>query len=86
MLQPLSQTLMPQIRKLREQLIPSGTDRGDAISALVIAIQMISQHCKKLKYKRRIVLITNGEGGMDPHSLQGIVGKIKEDGIEIIVL
>lgn len=57
-----------------------------AISALVLAIQMIITQCKKLKYKRRIVLVTNGQGPMNPDNLSEITKKIKEDNIELIVL
>lgn len=57
-----------------------------AISALVVAIQMISTFCKKLKYERRIILVTNGRGAMDADDVEHIVKKIKEDNIELVIL
>lgn len=57
-----------------------------AISALILAIQMIITHCKKLKWKRKIVLITNGMGRMNSENLGDIVSKVKEDNIELVVL
>lgn len=57
-----------------------------AISALVLAIDMIGKHCKKLKYTRRIVLITNGRGSMDVDGVESISSKVKEDGMELVVL
>ena len=57
-----------------------------AISAIVIAIQMITKHCKKLKYKRKIVLITNGRGSMDADDVSQITQKIKADEIELVVM
>lgn len=57
-----------------------------AISAIVIAIQMISKHCKKLKYQRRIVLVTNGRGSLDGEEVSQISDKIKADGIELVVV
>lgn len=92
---------MPDLRKLRELIKPSKTDEGDgtlglpgggivltitAISSLVIAIQMVNEYTKKLKYKRRIVLVTNGLGTMNTDGLDHIVGKMKEDSIELLVL
>lgn len=59
---------------------------SSAISAIVLAIQMIIIHCKKLKYKRRIVLVTDGKGPMNTDSLSEITKKIKEDNIELIIL
>ncbi|GAT19913.1 ATP-dependent DNA helicase II subunit 2 [Aspergillus luchuensis] len=78
--------LMPDIRSLSDRIKPSKTNKGDAISALVLAIQMIITQCKKLKYKRRIVLVTNGQGPMNPDNLSEITKKIKEDNIELIIL
>ncbi|KAJ9637209.1 ATP-dependent DNA helicase yku80 [Coniosporium tulheliwenetii] len=85
-LQPLSQILMPDLRKLRDEIRPSSTDDGDAVSALIVAIQMIAMHCRKLKYKRKIVLVTNGRGQMDFEDISGIISKMKEDDIELVVL
>ncbi|KAL5366026.1 SPOC like C-terminal domain-containing protein [Aspergillus floccosus] len=82
----IKQFLMPDIRKLGDDLKPSQTDKGDAISAIVLAIQMISVHCKKLKYKRKIVLVTNGQGRMSNEGTDEITKKIKEDNIELVIL
>ena len=59
-----------------------------AISAIVIAIQMITKHCKKLKWKRRIVLVTDGRGEIeaDPDGVAEISKKIKEDEMELVVV
>ncbi|KAL1971063.1 hypothetical protein VTN77DRAFT_14 [Rasamsonia byssochlamydoides] len=84
--QEIGQVLMPDLRKLRELIQPSNTDEGDAISSIVVAIQMITTYCKKLKYRRKIILVTNGEGSMSSDGLDEIVKKIKEDNIELVVL
>jgi ATP-dependent DNA helicase 2 subunit 2 len=47
---------------------------------------MISVHCKKLKYKRKIVLVTNGQGRMSNEGTDEITKKIKEDNIELVIL
>ena len=57
-----------------------------AISAIVIAIQMITKHCKKLKYKRKIVLVTDGRGSMDADDISQITEKIKSDEAELVVM
>ncbi|KAL1296994.1 hypothetical protein AAFC00_004590 [Neodothiora populina] len=85
-LKPLGQCLMSDIRQLKDQLKPSNTESGDALSALAIAIQMISSFCKALKYERRIVLVTNGRGLMDTDDIEEIAGKIANDNIELTVL
>ncbi len=57
-----------------------------AISALVIAIQMITKYCKKLKYHRKVILVTNGRGSMDADDVEDIAKKINEDDIGLVVL
>ncbi|KAG9929519.1 SPOC domain-like protein, partial [Aureobasidium melanogenum] len=82
----LGQALMPDVRRLKQQLVPSSTDVGDAISALVVAIHMIETVTKKLAYTRKIILVTNGNGSVDADGLDAITQKCKEDGIELIIL
>ncbi|KAL9094453.1 MAG: hypothetical protein Q9165_003303 [Trypethelium subeluteriae] len=85
-LQPINQILMTNLRDLRGLIKPSRTGNGDALSALVIAIQMIASHCKKLQYIRQIVLVTNGRGAMDTDDLPDIAKKLLEDSIELLVV
>lgn len=84
--QEIDQLLMPSLRKLRDELAVSTTFKGDAISALALAIGMISQKCKKLQYDRKIVLITDGRAPMDSDDLSPIASKINGDNMELIVL
>lgn len=77
---------MPDVRRLREKIQPSKTDDGDAISAIILAIQMIADHCKNLKYKKRIILVTNGLGVIDADDIDQISIKIRGDNIELIIL
>jgi len=85
-LQEIAQIQMPELRKLQNELVVSSTTNGDAISAIVIAIQMIVVQCKKLKYTRRIVLVTDAKLYMDAADLGQVTSKLKEDGIELVVL
>lgn len=84
--QELGQILMPELRKLRSDLTVSSTEGGDAMSALIIAIQMIANTCKKLQFQRKIVLVTDARGTMQVDDLESITSKIKEDGIQLVVL
>ena len=65
---------MGHLRELRRVIKPSHTNEGDAISATVVAIDLI-QKATTLKsgllgkYKRTIVLLTNGQGHMDRDGL-----------------
>lgn len=87
-LQEISNILLPNLKLLRRKILLSNTTNGDAISAIVIAIQMITKHCKKLKYRRKIILVTDGRGALDadPSSVAEITKKIKQDDMELIIL
>lgn len=47
---------------------------------------MIEKYCRKLKYRRRIVLVTNGSGAIDGDDNSEITKKIMEDAIELVVM
>lgn len=47
---------------------------------------MIIDFTKKLKYKRKIVLVTNGTGAMSNDSYSDITSKMLELGIELVIL
>lgn len=85
-LHPISQIVMSDVRKLRNDLKLSKTGEGDATSALVVAIQMITETCKQLKYLRKIVLVTDARANMITDDLSHITEKIKSDSIELVVL
>ncbi|KAL9087556.1 MAG: hypothetical protein Q9159_003572 [Coniocarpon cinnabarinum] len=81
-----SQMLLPDVRNLIKQLTPSDTDDGDAISAIIIAIQLIAEQCKQLKYKKQIIMTTNCTGTVEADQLGDIAQKLQDDGIELTVL
>lgn len=47
---------------------------------------MIGAHCKRLKYRRKVVLVTNARGPMDDDGVDEIAKKLIDDGIELVVL
>ncbi|KAI4253074.1 MAG: hypothetical protein LQ352_003918 [Teloschistes flavicans] len=87
-LQEISNILLPDLQRLRDQIVLSNVNTGDAISAIVIAIQMITKQCKKLKYRRKIILVTDGRGALDadPSSISEITKKITQDDMELVIL
>ncbi|KAK1992921.1 Ku70/Ku80 N-terminal alpha/beta domain-containing protein [Colletotrichum falcatum] len=85
-LQDLGPMTMTSLRELREAIKPSEATNGDAVSAVVIAVDMIDTFTKKLKYKRRIYLVTDGLALIDGDDVDAIAKKINQDGIELIVL
>ena len=85
-LQQLGQMTMPSLTTLRESIKPSKTWSGDAISSIVLAVDMIDTFTKKLKWVRKIYLITDGQGAMDADDVGDIARKMNDSNISLTVL
>ncbi|PHH72534.1 hypothetical protein CDD80_4472 [Ophiocordyceps camponoti-rufipedis] len=85
-LQGLGQMVMPSLRTLRDSIQPSNTHSGDAISAIVVAVDMIDVFTKRLKWLRKIVLVTDGRGEMDADDTADIAKKMNDLGIQLTIL
>lgn len=77
---------MYTMRKLQSSIAPSKTWFGDAISAIVIAIDMIDTFTKRLKWVRKICLITDGQGPMDGDDVGDIARKMNDSNIQLTIL
>lgn len=85
-IQEIGPMTMTSLRDLKDQIQPSSTKQGDAVSAIVVAEDMITTFTKKLKYKRRIILVTDGKGAMDSDSLDDVAEKLNDSNIELVVM
>lgn len=85
-LQELSFMSLASLRDLQGKIKPSHTTSGDCISAIVVAVDMIEKFTKKLKYKRRIILVTDGEAPLDEDDIDDIAAKMKRCEIQLDVL
>ena len=47
---------------------------------------MISTFCKHLKYKKKILVVTDARGSIDGEDNQQIVEKLSKEGIELVVM
>ena len=78
--------IMSDLKELQEVIKPNETSNGDAVSAIVVASEMIATYTKKLKYNRKIILVTDGQGPVDSDDLDDISKRINEIGIQLIVM
>ena len=56
------------------------------LSAIIVATHMISEFCLKLKFKKNIILLTNGNLLSDFADSDAISSKIQQQGITLFVL
>jgi ATP-dependent DNA helicase 2 subunit 2 len=90
-LKPLGPMEMPHLRDLQSKIKSSETDSGDAISAIVVAIDLIEKFTtlksgKPGKFTRKIVLLTDGQGAIDGEDIEPIVQRINELEIELVIM
>ncbi|PHH63602.1 hypothetical protein CDD81_5694 [Ophiocordyceps australis] len=85
-LQGLGPMSMTHLRSLQESIKPSKTWAGDAISAIVVAIDMIDAFTKKLKWIRKVVLITDGQAALDEEDIGDISAKMNSSNVQLTIL
>jgi len=86
LIQPIYNITMSELHQLPEQLHPNNTDTGDALSAVILGVDMTMKHCRNLKFIKRIYLITNGTGPLDADDIEQTAAQIKQNDIQLTVL
>jgi ATP-dependent DNA helicase 2 subunit 2 len=56
-----------------------------ALSALVVAVDVIMKYCKHLKYIKNIIMITDGKGAIDWSEQDAIAQQINRENINLKV-
>ncbi len=85
-LQEIGPMTLTSLRDLRSSIQPSQTADGDAISAVVVALDMIERFTKKLKYNRRIILVTNAESPIDDELSEEVANRLNDSNVELVVM
>jgi ATP-dependent DNA helicase 2 subunit 2 len=85
--QPIAQILMPELQNLPNMLKPSRTDERDVVSAIILGVDMIARHCKTLKFKKKLMVITNALGShINEDDNEATAEMFKTNGIELTLL
>jgi ATP-dependent DNA helicase 2 subunit 2 len=90
-LKPLGAMEMSHLKDLQQRIKPSDTDDGDAVSAIVVGIQLIEKFTtlktgKPGKFTRKIIVLTDGQGPLEDDDIDPIAAKINELDIELVVV
>ncbi|KAK5074008.1 ATP-dependent DNA helicase yku80 [Lithohypha guttulata] len=85
-IQSIQQILMPELQSLPNYLKTSSTDTGDALSAVILGVDLLMKHCRTLKFTKRLYLITNGTGKLDPDDIEEVAAQIKQNDIKLTIL
>ncbi|EFX00480.1 ku family DNA-binding protein [Grosmannia clavigera kw1407] len=86
-LQEVEPMSLTSLRALGSRIQPSSTKTGDAVSAIIVATDMISKAApKRLKFNRKIVLVTDGLGPIDGDDFDDLAFQLNELDIQLIVV
>ncbi len=86
-LQPIAQILLPELQNLPKVLKPSHTDDRDIVSAIILGVDMINRHCKHLKFKKKLFVVTNAVASrIDEDDVDQLAQQFKDNNIELTVL
>ncbi|KAL3423672.1 ku family dna [Phlyctema vagabunda] len=84
---------MSHLRSLQRDIKTHDNDAGDAISAIALAVDIINKYTSNakgqpLKFERKIVLVTDGQGEMETEAefMKGLSAEINESKITLVVL
>lgn len=86
LLQPIAQLLLPDLQRLPRFLKPSKTNNRDILSGIIVGVDLITKHCKQLKYKKKLTVITNGIGALDDDDVEATADVLKKNDIELLLL
>jgi ATP-dependent DNA helicase 2 subunit 2 len=87
-LSTIKQFMLEDLLELQQKAVASVTNDGDIIHGIKTAVDMIIGHCKKLKYKRMIMVVTNATGRMSFESdlIRPLVALLQDQDIVLKVL
>ncbi|KAJ3154968.1 X-ray repair cross-complementing protein 5 [Geranomyces michiganensis] len=63
-----------------------GTGQGDLMDAIVVAVHMLDEHCRKLKWEKRITIFTDARGSIETDGWEQVVSKAKDMGVYISLI
>ncbi|TPX69665.1 hypothetical protein SpCBS45565_g02344 [Spizellomyces sp. 'palustris'] len=70
-----------ELLKYVERGTEEGTANGDVIDAIILGLHMLEQHCRKLKYEKKIYVFTDAENPVDTEGSDAVAEKVKELGV-----
>ncbi|KAG1310873.1 hypothetical protein G6F64_004237 [Rhizopus arrhizus] len=83
---PLQQPSLDLLRKVaKTQPTQDPTTTPDVLDAVIIAIQMIVTHCKKLKYEKCVAVFTDAKHKIDWLDYEAISGALQENNITLLI-
>ncbi|KAG0292960.1 ATP-dependent DNA helicase II subunit 2 [Dissophora globulifera] len=84
-LQPLGIATLELMKGVQDD-VKLGETMGDCMDGLIVAMDMMTKFCKKLKYEKKIYILTDACGEINSDGLETIISNLAGDNIQLNVI
>ncbi|KAF9361439.1 ATP-dependent DNA helicase II subunit 2 [Mortierella sp. AD094] len=84
-LQPLGVASLDLMKGVQND-VKLGETMGDCMDGLIVALDMMSKFCKKLKYEKKIYILTDACAEINSEGVEQITSTLNDDGVQLNVI
>ncbi|KAK3822012.1 MAG: SPOC like C-terminal domain-containing protein [Linnemannia elongata] len=84
-LQPLGVATLDLMKGVQND-VELGENAGDCMDALIVALDMMTKFCKKLKYEKKIYILTDSYSEMNTDGSEQITTALHDDNVQLNVI
>ncbi|KAF8985542.1 ATP-dependent DNA helicase II subunit 2 [Entomortierella lignicola] len=84
-IQPISVASLDLMKGVQND-VKLGETMGDCMDGLIVALDMMAKFCKKLKYEKKIYILTDACAEINSEGLEQITSTLTNDGIQLNVI
>ncbi|KAF9545822.1 ATP-dependent DNA helicase II subunit 2 [Mortierella hygrophila] len=84
-LQPLGVATVDLMKGVQND-VELGEHAGDCMDALIVALDMMTKFCKKLKYEKKIYILTDSHSEMNTDGSEQITTALHDDNVQLNVI
>ncbi|KAF9160674.1 ATP-dependent DNA helicase II subunit 2 [Mortierella sp. AD011] len=84
-LQPLGVASLDLMKGVQND-VKLGETMGDCMDGLIVALDMMSKFCKKLKYEKKIYILTDACAEINSEGIEQVTSTLTDDGVQLNVI
>ncbi|KAF9103343.1 ATP-dependent DNA helicase II subunit 2 [Mortierella sp. GBA35] len=84
-LQPLGVATLELMKGVQND-VAIGEHAGDCMDGLIVALDMMTKFCKKLKYEKKIYILTDSYAEMNTDGVEQIATTLRDDNVQLNVI
>ncbi|KAF9433138.1 ATP-dependent DNA helicase II subunit 2 [Entomortierella beljakovae] len=84
-LQPLGVARLDLMKGIQDD-VKLGETMGDYMDGLIVALDMMTKFCKKLKYEKKIYILTDAFAEINREGVEQVMSALSDDGVQLNVI